>query len=82
MTTIQLRSKVDPNGVLHLCVPFGERDAHREVRVTVQPLDDAVETLSPEQWYRFVHEMAGCIDDPTFQRHPQGDFENRKELFP
>ena len=82
MTSIQLRSKVDSNGVLHLCVPIGKSDANRVVRVTVEPLDDAVETMSAEQWHRFVHEMAGCIDDPTFQRHAQGDFENRQELFP
>ena len=82
MTSIQLRSRVDSNGVLHLCVPFGKYDANREVRVTVEPLGDAVDTMSPEQWHRFVHEMAGCIDDPTFERHAQGNVENRKELFP
>lgn len=82
MTSIQLRSRVDSNGVLHLCVPIGKYDANREVRVTVEPLGDTIDTMSPEQWHRFVHEMAGCIDDPRFERHVQGDFENRKELFP
>jgi len=81
MTSIQLRSKVDANGVLHLSVPFGKRDADREVRVTVEPLDEASAPISADQWRRFVHEMAGCIDDPTFERHSQGDFENREELF-
>ncbi|MBM4089845.1 MAG: hypothetical protein FJ276_10555 [Planctomycetes bacterium] len=82
MTSIQLRSKVDSNGVLRLCVPFGKSDANRVVRVTVEPLDEAIETMSAEQWHGFVHEIAGCIDDPTFQRHPQGDFERRQEIFP
>ena len=82
MTSIQLRSKVDANGVLHLSVPFGKRDADREVRVTVESLDEASVPMSADQWRRFVHEMAGCIDDPTFERHPQGDFEKREELFP
>ncbi|TVS21032.1 MAG: hypothetical protein EA424_00955 [Planctomycetaceae bacterium] len=82
MTTIELRSKVDSNGVLHVCVPFGKYDADREVRVTIEPLGETVKTMSPDQWRQFVHEMAGCIDDPTFQRHAQGDFENRKDLFP
>ena len=82
MTSIQLRSRVDANGVLHLCVPLGKYDADREVRVTVEPLDEVVDTMSAEQWHRFVHEMAGCIDDPTFERHAQGNFQNRKELFP
>ena len=82
MTSIQLRSKVDANGVLHLSVPFGKRDADREVRVTVEPLDEASVPISADQWRRFVHEMAGCIDDPTFERHSQGNFEKREELFP
>ena len=82
MTSIQLRSKVDADGVLHLSVPFGKRDADREVRVTVEPLDEASVPISADQWRRFVHEMAGCIDDPTFERHSQGNFEKREELFP
>jgi hypothetical protein len=82
MTSIQLTSKVDADGVLHLAVPFGKRDADREFRVTVEPLDEGRTPMSADQWRQFVHDMAGCIDDPTFERHSQGAFEKRDELFP
>ena len=82
MVPIELRSKVNANGVLNLSVPLGKSDANREVRVTVEPLDGLPSTMSTEQWHNFVHEMAGSITDPTFQRHPQGNFEQRDKLFP
>ena len=82
MTSIQLTSKVDANGVLHLSVPFGKRDADREVRVTAESLDGGPIPMSADQWRQFVHDTAGCIDDPTFERHSQGAFEKRDELFP
>jgi len=82
MTSVQLRSKVNADGVLHLSVPFGKRDADREVRVTVEPLDEGRSPMSADQWRQFVHDMAGCIDDPTFERQAQGTFEKRDELFP
>ena len=81
MTSIQLRSKVDASGILHLAVPMGKCDANREVRVTVEPLDESSTPMSADRWSQFVHEMAGCIDDPTFERHVQGDFEKRDDLF-
>jgi hypothetical protein len=70
MTSIQLRSKIDADGILHLCVPIGKREADREVRVTVEPLDEADAPMPADQSSQFVHDMAGCIDDPTFVRHP------------
>lgn len=79
MTSIELKSKVDASGVLNLSIPLGTAEANREVRVVVQSLDGV---MSDEQWERFVHETAGSIPDPTFQRHSQGEFEQRSELFP
>ena len=78
MTSIEVKSKVDASGVLNLSIPLGAAEANREVRVTVEPLDDV---MSDEQWKDFVQETAGSISDSTFQRHPQGEFERRDELF-
>lgn len=78
MTSIEVKSKVDASGVLNLSIPLGAAEANREVRVTVQPLDDVI---SDEQWQKFVNDTAGSIPDPTFQRHPLGEFEQRDELF-
>jgi hypothetical protein len=82
MTPIELRSKVDANGVLSISVALGKSEANREVRVTVEPLEEPPSTVAPDGWRQFVSEMAGSISDPSFQRHPQGDFEQREELFP
>lgn len=75
MTSIEVKSRADANGVVNLSIPLGTADANREVRVIVEPLD---EVISVEQWQQFIHATAGSISDPTFQRHPQGDFEQRE----
>ena len=79
MTSIEVKSRVDASGVLNLSIPLGAAEANREVRVIIQSLDDVI---SDEQWQKFVNETAGSIADPTFQRHAQGEFEQRDELFP
>lgn len=33
-----------------------------------------------EAWLRFIEKTAGSITDPTFIRHPQGEFEERDPL--
>ena len=76
MTSIEVKSRADENGVVNLSIPLGTADANREVRVIVEPLDEVV---SVEQWQQFVHETAGSISDPTLQRHPQGEFEQRED---
>jgi hypothetical protein len=78
MTSIEVKSKVDASGVLNLSIPLGLADANREVRVIVEPVDDVV---SDEQWKQFVNETAGSISDATFLRHPQGEFEQREQMF-
>lgn len=75
MTSIEVKSRADANGVVNVSIPLGTGDANREVRVIVEPLD---EVASAEQWRQFIHETAGSISDPTFQRHPQGEFEHRE----
>ena len=77
MTSIEVKSKVDANGVLNLSIPFRTEDANREVRVLVEPLDKA---MSHEEWRQFIQSTAGSISDPTFQRHTQGEFERREEM--
>lgn len=36
--------------------------------------------MDREAWLRFIEETAGSITDPTFMRHPQGEFEEREPL--
>jgi hypothetical protein len=84
MDKVILTSQVGADGVLHVSVPLKPEDANRAVRVTVEPLDQATATTSRptthEEWLRFIKETAGAITDPTFERGPQGDYEQRDEL--
>jgi hypothetical protein len=82
MTRIELKSRVGPDGVLSLRVPIGAADADREVIVTVEPVNgaEAPRDLDREEWLGFIDETAGSIDDPTFERPPQGEYEQREEL--
>jgi hypothetical protein len=72
-------SRVDASGVLTL--PLGETNANKVVRVTVETVEPAVDrpTMSREEWLQFIENTAGKITDPTFERHPQGDYEQRDE---
>jgi len=81
MIPIELTSKVGPDGVLKLTIPVGPEAANQPVRVTVEA---AKAGALPEidDWQRFIHQMAGCITDPTFARQEQGQYDRRDELFP
>ena len=75
----ELTAQVGADGVLILQVPLGREDANKVVRVVVETVEEG-RPMSQEEWSRFVHGMAGRITDPTFGRHPQGEYEHRDEL--
>lgn len=77
MTPIVLTSKVGPDGVLRLDLPLVAAD--REVRVTIEPLDPKMKRTA-EEWRAFILSTAGSITDPTFERFPQGELEEREPL--
>ena len=81
MTHIEIRSKVGPDGVLKVAVPVGAAEANREVRITVESLEQtaAKPQLSPEQWKKFIEETAGCWEGEPLVRPPQGEFESREQ---
>lgn len=67
--------RVGGDGVLTL--PLGESNANKLALVTVQTIPAEI---TKEEWLRFIEDTAGKIDDPTFMRHPQGEYEQRDEL--
>ncbi|MEI8019112.1 MAG: hypothetical protein WCH39_12995 [Schlesneria sp.] len=77
MTSIELKSRADANGVLNLSIPLGHAEANCEVRVVVEPLS---KPMTAEEWKKAVLATAGSISDTTFKRQPQGDYETRDEL--
>ena len=72
----ELTAQVGADGVLNLTVPLNPEDANKTVRVVVE----TVPAMSQAEWERFVDSIAGRITDPTFVRHPQGEYEQRDEL--
>jgi hypothetical protein len=84
MAVIEIESRVGPDGVLTLAVPVGSEHANREVKVTISELPSKVTgpKMTQSEWEDFIRRTAGSIDDPTFVRHPQGQFEDRGPIFP
>ncbi len=72
--TQTLTVRVGADGTLTL--PLGEANANKLVRVTVDTLPE----MTREEWLRFIEATAGKIDDPTFERPPQGEYEQRDPL--
>ena len=78
MNRIVIKSRVGADGVLNVKVPLSAADSNKEVQLTIEPA--ATAHMTQEQWHQFVLSTAGSITDPTFVRHEQGDFEQRREL--
>jgi hypothetical protein len=81
---IEIQSRVGPDGVLSLTIPVGSENANREVTVTIAGVNrqGARPPMTQHEWEEFVQRTAGSIDDPTFVRPPQGEFEERENPFP
>jgi hypothetical protein len=84
MNKVILTSRVGADGVLKVSVPLKPEDADKPVRETVEPLDEADAPASRpttrEEWLKFIEQTAGSITDPTFERPPQGEYEQREEF--
>jgi hypothetical protein len=53
--------------------------------VEIHPLDQRESggldsPMDRESWSRFIERTAGSITDPTFERQPQGELEERERL--
>lgn len=77
MTRMVIQSKIGGDGVLRLDVPVGVAAAEQVVQVTIEPVK---KPLTQEEWRQWVLSTAGSVPDPTFMRHPQGEYEERDEL--
>jgi hypothetical protein len=83
MQTHRTLGKAGDDGVLHLDIPVGAPNGEFEVVVILQPKASATKSLMPEDlgWpASFIEQTAGSIQDPTFRRHDQGEFEKRLEF--
>jgi hypothetical protein len=76
MNRMVITSKVGSDGVLHLALPVGAEEANKEVQITVEAMTSKKE-MTQEEWEAWVDSTAGSITDPTFIRHPQGEYQER-----
>ena len=76
MRTIQVRGKTGADGTLHLSIPLGMPHGEFEVVIVVEPQPV---TMHPS-WPPGFEQTAGGIQDETFVRHPQGEYEKREEF--
>jgi hypothetical protein len=76
--SIEIDSRVGPDGVLELRVPLGQAAANTEVHIKI----DSAKTrfATQEEWKAFVQRVAGSVTDETFVRQPQGEYEQRESL--
>lgn len=81
MSPFETRSRVGPDGKLHLDVPSM---ANTDVRVTVEPVNGPANGAAahPTRAERSatLRRLAGSVTDPSFERPPQGTFEDRDSL--
>jgi hypothetical protein len=79
--SIKLKSRIGSDGILHLDIPVGLTDRDLEVMIIFQAIAPQTTVTTPESlgWPPgFFERTAGSIQDETFIRHPQGDFEGRE----
>jgi hypothetical protein len=80
---LRIFSQAGEDGILHLEIPVDAPNGEFEVVVVLQP--KAPETRPPTSkasgWPPgFIEETAGSIQDETFKRHDQGEFEKRLDF--
>lgn len=78
MSTYEARARIGPDRKLELLVPPGFADS--DVDVVVQTRNGTGAALTREKRSEALRRVAGSIDDPTFERPPQGEFESREFL--
>ena len=77
MATIRVTATAGPDGVVRLAIPVGE--AGGEFEVVVTPMAPPLKTPEGRGWRPgFFETVIGSIDDDTFIRHPQGEYEKRE----
>jgi hypothetical protein len=70
MTRIELRSKVDADGVLTLKVALGPAEANQEVLVTVQAAEKSLSGPAGKDWHSFVERTYGSCADHGLEEPP------------
>ena len=80
MNTVRKICESDERGTAHVDVPVGVPGRRVEVVIVWQEVDTA-DTPEARGWPPgWFESTAGAIDDPSFVRSPQGEYETREPL--
>jgi hypothetical protein len=80
MSSIQIESIVDQDGIVVIQVPREAIPPHAKVLVTVQSLENRAASMSREQWQQFVKATYGSCAGLGLERGDQGTLERREPL--
>lgn len=82
MESVNVRSRVGEDGILHLDIPCGFSSTELEVMVILQPLTSGASASAPDhEWSPdFFTEVVGGWQGEPLIRESQGRYETRNEL--
>ncbi|MBY0514594.1 MAG: hypothetical protein K2P78_11860 [Gemmataceae bacterium] len=83
MRVVRVLAKTDPDGRIRLSFPGGEPGSLYDLALILVPHQEPSDLPTPEElgWPDgYFEKTAGVIDDDTFVRHPQGEYEQRESL--
>jgi hypothetical protein len=82
MRTIHTLQEADQDSVITLRIPVEQAKARYRLVIQIEP-KTPLPPKTPEElgWPPgFIEQTAGSIQDETFIRHPQGEYEQRQEF--
>ncbi len=79
MISISALSRTDEGGILTLNIPTEFSDSDLEVLVVVNPVP-TWKNPPPSAWPDGYFELFGSLGDSGFERHPQGELQDRQLL--
>jgi hypothetical protein len=80
MRPFETIAHVGPDGILTVRAPADLADRDVRVHVEAAPSPNGHHPRTTEERTKALEHLAGAIDDPTFQRPPQGPLEDVEPL--
>lgn len=78
MQKVEIIDRAGDDGMLHVAIPVDEPSRRYQVTVYVRPMPTSAETAIGPGWPPgFFEQTAGSIQDESFVRHDQGQYEKR-----
>jgi hypothetical protein len=80
MKTIETTQTAGPDKLLHVTIPVDEANRPYRMVILLEPADGSAPKEKKGWPPGFIESTYGSIQDETFIRHPQGEYEHRLEF--